>query len=621
MEPHSSISPADGFSNHGIVAPVGMGGWSGAMPALDAEGRRLIVIKLWAGIGKQKTYYLLVDAETGESTQFDPQGSDAGAFHNFLSPDNKLYDTLDDELIEFDVATRKLERVGPVPPQITMSFTMDDNGILYLGMYPNGELLSFNIATRELLNYGPLAEESWNQYPQLAADETGWIYAAIQHQRGNIVAFNPQTLEKRQLYPEEKRGYSDGREAWRATDGRVYSRLGKGESWYRLYDGLAEEMSGQPEVDRKAHTTTVGHFGHWPDGSRFSAVSVPNRTASVLDVGATEPREISFDYSNAGVRIYSMVAGPDHRIYGATGIPLRVFRFDPETEQVDNWGLGGNGGHVNQWVRQGDKLYGAVYSSGSLLEYDPSQPFEDAPIGEGANPKLLYGPPEVRNIYGRPFTVLAHPDGEHILVGGNPARGLVGGGLLIYHLPTGNPAVLGREDLIDDQGIAAITPIPNGDLVVGTTTRPATGGTGTAEQAVLYRIDWNTRKIVATWTPVPGLESITDLITGPDNLVYGLAPPNHFFVVNPETGETLHTEEIASYGNTTGMQAPRTMALGPDGGIYVLFREAIARIEPGTFTHEEIARPGEPITAGIVIENGRIYFASDARLCSFSIEK
>lgn len=621
MQSDSSPQPADGFSNHGIVAPVGMGGWSGAMPALDAEGRRIIVIKLWAGIGKQKTYYLLVDAETGESTQIDPQGSDAGAFHNFLSPDNKLYDTLDHELVEFDIATRTLQRVGPVPPQITMSFTMDDNGILYLGMYPNGELLSFDIDTRELMNYGPLAEETWNQYPQLAADEKGWIYAAIQHQRGNILAFNPGSLEKRQVYPEEKRGYSDGREVWRATDGRVYCRLAKGESWYRLYDGQAEKISGQPEVDRRGYTTTVGHFGRWSDGSSFSAVSVPNKTAMVLDVGATEPREIHFDYSNAGVRIYSMVAGPDDKVYGATGIPLRVFRFDPKTEQVDNWGLGGNGGHVNQWVRQGNKLYGAVYSSGSLLEYDPSLPFDDAPIGEGDNPGLLYGPLEARTTYGRPFAVLAHPDGEHILVGGNPARGLVGGGLLVYHLPSGTPTVHSREELVADQGVSAISPLPSGDLVIGTTIRPGTGGTGTATEAEVYRLDWYSRRIVNRWMPVKGLESITDLIVGSDNLVYGLAPPNHLFVLNPDNGETIHQEELTGYGNTTGMQAPRTMALGPDGCIYALFTEAIVQIDTGNFNHEEIGRPGEPITAGIVVQNRRIYFASGAHLWSYSIQE
>ncbi|MDA0745689.1 MAG: hypothetical protein O2954_04175 [bacterium] len=611
----SSTLPT-GFTNHGVPAPVGMSAWGGPVPALDANGRRILVIKLWAGIGKQKAYYLLVDAETGESTQIDPEGSEPGAFSSFLTPDNKFYDTLDEQLIELDVFTQTVQRVGPVPAGITMSFTLGDDDLLYIGMYPNAEILSFNPKTRELINYGPLASETWPQYPSLAMDDQKWIYASIVHQRGNIIAFHPQTRENRQLYPEEKRAYCDAREIWRGTDGKVYCRPDKKSPWYRLYNGQIEELPGNPEVDRQGHTATVTSPGVWPDGSRFTTVDVSNRKAKILDVGAQEPREITFDYSDAGVRIYSLVGGPDGNLYGATGIPLRVFHYDPDTGDMQNWGLAGYGGHVNQWVRQGNKLYGGVYSSGSLLEYDPSQPFEDAEIGQSNNPKLLYGPPEVRDLYGRPHAMLAHPDGEHVLLGGNPARGLVGGGLLIYNIPTGKATVLDREDLVNDQGVAAITPLPNGDLVIGGTTRAATGGTATAKEAIVYRLDWTSKKITAQWTPVPGLEVISDLITGPDGLIYGLAAPNQFFVLNADTGEIVHKEEITAYGPVTGMQAPRTMAIGPDGGIYIVFRDAIARMEPGTFIHREIGRPGEPITAGILIQNNRIYFACGAHLCS-----
>ena len=67
--------------------------------------------------------------------------------------------------------------------------------------------------------------------------------------------------------------------------------------------------------------------------------------------------------------------------------------------------------------------------------------------------------------------------------------------------------------------------------------------------------------------------------------------------------------------------APRTMALGPDGKIYALFGEAIARITPGTFVHEEVARPGVPIKAGLAIVGGRLYFSSDANLWSYSLSE
>ena len=66
----------------------------------------------------------------------------------------------------------------------------------------------------------------------------------------------------------------------------------------------------------------------------------------------------------------------------------------------------------------------------------------------------------------------------------------------------------------------------------------------------------------------------------------------------------------------SGYQAPRCMTIGPGGKLYALFREAVVRIEPGTLAHQEIARPNVPITSGIAIVKGRLYFGSGPRLLS-----
>lgn len=608
-------APGD-FANHGVAAPVGMSVWGGPVPALDGQGRRVILIKLWAGLGPH-TSYLLVDAQTGAARQIDPGLNGGGAFSTFLSPDNKFYDAIEDQFIEFDVATETIHRVGPIPRQMPMSFTIDDQGVIYAGMYPNAELLRFDPKTRELTNFGPLAEESWPQYPHLALDDAGWVYAAIRHQRGNIVAFNPRTGERRQLYPEDQRTYVDGVQNWRAVDGRAYARLGSEGAWFRLHQGEAQEAPAGPESPRAVFTTTVTAPGQWPDGSRFTTVNVANRTALVFDAEAEQPREITFDYQSDGVRIYSLIDSSDGDIYGATGIPLRVFHFNPRDGTISNWGMAGHGGHINQWVRQGDKLYGAVYSCGSLMAFDPTRPFDDAALSSSVNPRQAHHAAEARNLYGRPHAMLAHPDGEHVLIGGNPARALVGGGLLIFNVPTGASQILDRDELASEQGIMALAALPNGDLIVGTTTAAATGGTAVATEAMMYRLDWATRRVTARWTPLPQLQAINDLIVGPDGLVYALAKPDHFFVLDPRTGDVVHQEQITTYGPITGMQAPRTMALGPDGGIYVCYRDAIARFEPGTFAHRQIARPPTPITAGIVIRDGRLYFGSGANLWSY----
>lgn len=613
-----SLRPPAGFTDHGAAARVAQAGWSGAVATVDGAGRRVILFKLWSQTPPAQ--YVMVDAETGRTTSVNPGLNSTGAYATFLSPDNKFYDTLADQFIEFDVASKQVVPVGKIPPDFALSMTIGDNGVIYAGMYPNGEVAAFNPRTRVLTNFGPLVKETWPQYLYLATDDKGWVYACVNFVRGNILALNPATGEKRQIYPEEKRGFRDGAEIFRGQDGRVYGRLGK-EGWYRLYDGAGETIEGVPRVERAVFTSTLTPPGRWSDGSFFSNLSVPGRHVSVTDAGAAAPRLVSFDYHCAGRPIYSMIAGPDKKIYGATGIPLRVFCYDPSTGKIRNWGLADYGGHINQWVRQGQKLYGAVYSGGELLEYDPAQPFEDAPIGQGTNPKLAFKKAEARDLYGRPHAALAHPDGRHVLIGGNPARGLAGGGLLIYDIKTAQGAILTRDDLIKDQGITAMTALPDGDVIIGTTTEAATGGTATAKEALVYRLDWKTKKITARWTPVAGLKSIADVITGPDGLVYGLAAPNRFFVIDPNSSRVVHSEEVDRYGKVTGGMAARTMALGPDRKIYALFSDAIARITPGTFAHGEIARPGVPIKAGIVIQSGRLYFSSDANLWSYDLSR
>jgi hypothetical protein len=70
-----------------------------------------------------------------------------------------------------------------------------------------------------------------------------------------------------------------------------------------------------------------------------------------------------------------------------------------------------------------------------------------------------------------------------------------------------------------------------------------------------------------------------------------------------------------------GSQSPRFMTLAPDGSIYALFREAIIRIEPGTFEHEKIADSPVQIGAGVALLDGRLYFGSGSRLWSYELPR
>ena len=603
----------EGVEDHGAAAPVGMPAWGGVVAYEEADGRNTVFVKLWAG---GNASYLFIDAATGETEQASPEIGGIGAYLVHHAPEHHaIYDTMGRSFIEIDLATREIRRVGEIPGGMALSFTSDDDGVVYGGIYPSATVVSWDPASGEFIDHGAINQEDWPQYLRpLAVDAQGWIYGGIGQALGQVAGLNLQTGETRRYVPQEQRARGQGN-VWRGTDGNVYAQA-PGWSWRLLADGEATAIE-EPPVGRASTNSMV-----FPDGSRIVSdvrVDVPNRTLRILDAGAEQPREVRFDYDSPGLGIYSMVAGPDGRICGATGLPLRIWRFDPETGAMQDGGLGNHGGHVNQWVRQGDLLYGAVYSSGSLIEYDPSRPHDDAPILESTNPRHLHGYGGANDLYGRPHALLAHPDGRHVILGGNPARVLVGGGMVIYDTQTGEELVLDRDDLIPDQGVYCMAALPDGDLIVGTTTAAATAGTAVATAALLYRLDWETKSVTERWTLEPAASSISDLVVGPDGLVYGLAAGNRFVVFDPERGEFVHDETVTDYGNVTGGQAPRTMVIGPDGAIYVLFREAVARIEPGSFEHREVVRPGPTITTGITIADGRLYFACGPRLFSYDL--
>jgi len=602
-----------GFTDHGIASPVGMSAWGGTVATTDAAGRRQVFIKLW--MGGDSSSYLFIDAETGKTEQVYPGIAGLGAYSVFLSPENKVYDTMGEWFLEIDVATREIRRVGRIPDGMALAYTMDANGVIYAGIYPSATLVSYDPRAKKFTDHGQLNQQDWPQYlTPLALDDRGWLYGGIAIRAGQVVGFNLATGEKKAYVPEADR-QNGSPEVYRGKDGKVYAKA-PGRGWHALSGGEATPV--EAPADRVPLTVDT-----FPDGSRFVDVDVHNRAMSIQAAGAAGPQRLAFDYKSPGPRIYSMAAGPDGKIYGATGLPLRIWRFDPATGEMTDWGLGRYGGHANQFVRQGDKLYAAVYSSGSLLELDPTQPLVDAPMDKSPNPRQLhggkYGFGGDPDMFGRPHALLAHPDGVHVILGGNPARARVGGGLLFYNVKTGEESVLKSDALIPDQGVYALAALPGGDLLIGTTTAAATGGSATATAALLYRLDWQSKQIIGRWPLDPPSPAVRDFVIAADGLVYGLADETRLFVFDPAKGAFVHDEVVGKYGRLTGGQAPRSMAVGPDGGVYALFDRAIVRIEPGTFAHREIARLDREITAGILFQGSRLYFACGSRLFSYDL--
>jgi len=619
------------FVNHGIAAPGGRSGFRGITTAVDADGAPLIVVHLWSGGGFTDGHrsLLLINARTGESEQHDlPWTRGTGSFVSYVSNDRYFYTTVDSHFVAFDIHERRwFFTAEDLPGAMVVSFTQTPDGMLYFGMYPGTHVFRFDRESRELTLAAKVADEDWPQYPHLCSDDQGWIYVAIRHNRANLLALHPGTGDVRPLLSEEERdalGPLHGALVWRGENGRAYAQLRRQEGgvhWYELYEGQGHRSRRPRTARATAREQPRPDPYHFANGWRIQRISVPRGTATIFDPDEDRTWDIHFEYESVGGRIHSIIAGPDGRIHGTTNTPSCIFRFDPADDRMESWLLGA-GEHINDQAVQGRMVYGGHYSSGSLLEYDPRREVHVASLTESENPRLL-ARDDQRLSFGRPRIVLAHPDGEHVMLGGQAARVAMGGGILVYNVASGQKRMLHGDDLVPEQGgVRAMTVLPGGDLLVGSTARAPTGGDRTREQdhAVLYTLSWPDLRRGEPIDAGAGRE-VRDLITAPDGRAFGIGESGSPVIVyDPQLGQVTHRISLAEYGmGGSGTQAARTTVIGDDGMLYILRTGGIVRMNPQTLEHELIARSPMPISAGIALLDGRLYFASETELWSFRL--
>ena len=599
----------NGFARHAVAAPVSRA--RGVAATVDGDGRPIVLA--WPMDHRGCGSILVIDARTGEVEQIPtPFGMASTPFAVLLSTRNRFYSYFD-KFVEFDAESRRFTFWTDAPRNFAMSFTEDDNGVVWTSAYPNCELLSYVPDSGELKNHGPMNREKWPQYPRtIAVDSSGWVYLGIGSTRGQIVSFNPATGERNALIPESDRRHGAST-VYRGVNGKVYGRPYNRGPWWELLERavtLVDAPAAKQPILEGSQEAVLDNF---PEGWSLDEINLPEKFVEVREAGTV--RRLEIDYESAGSHILSIAEGPDGRIHGSTGHPLRFYTYDAQADTIIDRGLWDLSGHLNALAVQGEKIYCGEYSGGRLWEYDPARPWDDrAP--KDPNPRVLISAsPTII----RPHALLAHPDGRRLIMTGTPGYGLTGGGMLIWDTGSGSHTLLTHEDLIPAHSTVSIVALPDGKLVCGTTISPGTGGEAHAKEAELYILDPDEGRVLFRDVAVPGATVIPDMLLGPDGLIYGLAAGSAFFVFDPGSREIVHFEAKLPYGHLAGQQAPRIMATGPDNMIYALFQDAIVRIEPGTFEHKALGKLPVRAGAGIVIDDGRLYFTHGSEVWSFRI--
>lgn len=609
------------FTDLGIASAVSES--RGAIATIDAEGNPLVLALAMDQFGgaAYRTSLLIIDTTTGKTEQYwHPSQSQANgpAYSLMLASTGRLYSTFGTHFVEFDISTRSWSYTNVAGE--AMSFTEAPDGIIYFATYPTSTLYSYDPVGRQLQNHGRL--DPHEQYPNsLAAADDGWVYAGLGTSRSNLVAFHPETGELRQLVGDTERRVGTG-SVWVAVDGQIYGRGFENGPTYRLAEGVAERVAFAPASQTGGGMRWGSLQREFGDGSRVITFDLPGKRMQIANAEGSVT-EITINYISEGTQITSLVAGPGGRIYGSTSHPMHFVVYDPGTDRLTDLGhierVGG--GNFAGMAVQGDQVLGGAYAGGYLYAFDTTRPWNPEP-GSHGNPRFLA---EYPGPITRPRTVLAHPDGRHVIMGGFAGYGLVGGGLAIYDLETGASRLIPNNQLIPGHSVITMRVLPSGDIVAGTSVEAPGGGQPTAAVAKLFILDWQTQTVAFQTEPIPnrsvfgtaqipGAREVVSLEMDREGLVYGIAGDGQLFVFNPTARQIVHRGNLGIYGKP--IRPDQTFVRSEDGSVYALLTEGVVLIQPGTYAHQLIATPPVTPTAGTAYLDGTLYFASGTHLWS-----
>jgi cell wall-associated NlpC family hydrolase len=605
-----------GFVNHGIAAKVSES--RGIMAIRDKAGTPLIVAIARDHYAESpRSSLLVIDAKTGKAQQYwypVRENASGDVFSLLRAPEGKIYTTMGHTLLEFDLEKREWTFNGPTDG-MAMAFARTPDGNVFFGTYPHSSLYRFDPKSRKLEKLIQLDPQE--QYPQyLAAGADGWVYAGMGTARGNIVAYNPQTGELKQLVNEASRKLGTSY-VWAATDGNLYGREFSAESGrlLKLEGGTATPVEGNPANPQRAVTGGL-NWGNMlsafpTGGGAIASFSVPDKYAEVVLDG--KKQRITFDYESNGPSISSLVVGPDSKVYGSTNHPMHFFAFDPTQKAIVDYGGIPQvaSGNFPAFAVSGKYLVGDSYAAGAVYELDTTQPWNVPATGDSINPRMLGKYNDVT----RPRAAVALPNGD-VLFGGYGGYGVTGGGLVKYSAATREAAAKPAADLLPNHSTIALALLNDKTVVGGTTIEAMGGGRVLATEAELYLLDIATQTVAFRTVPIPGARSITSLHVTADGKVYGLTSDAKFFMFDPQTKTVVHRADWSKWGHA--LNPGNSLWRTPSGRVGVLLSKTILEVQPD-YSARKLADLPASANAGGVVLNNRLYFATGSELQSISL--
>lgn len=611
---------------HCIGVPVRADETRSAAVCTDESGRERVVIVA-------RGYALIVDPVSGACRQLEfeegkrdyPYAAMSGRSGLFYTGAGPLLAVLDPFRETF------VWRLEPAPGEEISGFAFaeDEDGFVYATTFPNMKLLRLDPRSGECVSLAQLdAEQKYAM--SLAAGNDGWVYAGIGTSAAGIVAYRLSDGTIRTLCGELHKTRGSGH-VHAGEDGAVYGSLPAADAdiggaagasdvgWFRLRGGEAEPVEAaavSPSAYkgggyRKLHKELSG-------GRRITGYELADGELVIEERDGTHT-VLKLDYRGGETTLSPIALGPDGLVYGTSNHPLHLFRCNPVTGGLQNFGgkmiERGGGGNICAYAVQGPYLAGAAYAGGTLHLLDTRLPLSDEP-GPARNPKLVYADERIH----RPRSAMPHPDGEHVVYGGFPGYGFVGGALGIWHIPSQTVRMYEHAEIAPYQSTLGLAALTNGDVIGGTSIETPGGAKPLAEEAVLYRFAWVDGRVTERWTPVPGAREISLLAEDANDRIYGITSNSTLFVFDPQTGNVLLRKDLSAWGVIVRHGLIRTVYKGKTVILGLLSR-TLYTVDPDTLEVSMLAGLPKEASSGIAIYKGSVFFGCGPELWKYEWEE
>ena len=594
-----------GFTDLGI--PVRRSALYNHVLARDAQGRECY----YQAYRGNPWFLVAVDLETGASREYI-SGRQGNPYGMIRASNGRIYISTggsgEDALFVFDPTDEELRYLGrpTETEQVVWTLCEAENGKIYGGTYPNAKLISIDLKTHELADLGRIPSDQ--PYIRFLDTARRYVYCNVGPSKAEVWAWNMDTGERTQILPAEfAEGLSWGT-AQKRLDGRIYIKTPK--RVFRV-DGLEltpvdKQPDARPENWQGKPTASPLTLS---DGRR---ISVAHDSGPAKYFNVTEPdgaqRTVPVEYTGSPTTLWAVEEGPDGLIYGTTRSPITLFSYDPRTSMTRVLGDPiGKHGQVYGWAWLNGRLYMAAYGSSRVTVWDPVRPWRFGTKPD-ANPRYI-GSCHI----GRPASLIVAPDGIHLLAGGVPGYGQIGGVLTVIDPETSDIQVV--KGVAGQHSIASMAVVPETSLVcIGTTWRGGSATKAVKSDAKLMLWDFETRKTVFETAPLPGLDAITQMVCVEGKMVCTTRDEGHLIVFDPRERRVVHAAPLGFGGACLFGLRYRVV----DKKLYAISGETLVRIDPGTYAIERLGSHPD-MEYGMAFSDDSLYFCAGAHLIRFRI--